>query len=493
MLGARPFALAEDPVLRSGADKIAAKLGVRPPQLYLIDDGFPRLFAVGRGPVELDARGLDRCAPVAPPRGARGGDRARARARPPARRARADVRRPLRDDARRDRAGSAAGSRAFLLYVFAPIGAAFVHVLLSPKRELARRRARGERDRRSARPRRRADAPRPRGRARRVRRVAGDGAALPDRSVRDRRRRTDVQDTPAARRSRASAPRARRRLERPRARRHSRSSPGSSENITESRIRPSGCRRCARRTPSRWKPTFSATRCDATLSGSVTRSTRWSSSSSSAWRESEAQRARADALPARTPRRSSTRSSRDSRASSGPSRSRRRRARRASIARALVLGSNLATNERTRILLGVRDAESSESSARPRGRCSRRRAPSTSSSVHGRSTRSPSRSSTRRSLGKDSRDEGVLGLPRKSRRSERLCTFARSGIRARGFLICAKTGRRPTLPGACAPSTIGAGGLNFSVRNGKRCIPAAMTAQVVEVPRSRLSRARERR
>ena len=45
-----------------------------------------------------------------------------------------------------------------------------------------------------------------------------------------------------------------------------------------------------------------------------------------------------------------------------------------------------------------------------------------------------------------------------------------------------KGGRRPTLPGACAPSTIGAGGLNFSVRNGKRCIPAAVTAQVVEVP-----------
>src|SRR4029453_4266914 len=50
MLGARPFALAEDPVLRSGADKIAAKLGVRSPQIYLIDDGFPRLFVVGRGP-----------------------------------------------------------------------------------------------------------------------------------------------------------------------------------------------------------------------------------------------------------------------------------------------------------------------------------------------------------------------------------------------------------------------------------------------------------
>ena len=50
MLGARPFALAEDPVLRSAADTVAAKLGVRPPGLYLIDDPFPRLFSVGRGP-----------------------------------------------------------------------------------------------------------------------------------------------------------------------------------------------------------------------------------------------------------------------------------------------------------------------------------------------------------------------------------------------------------------------------------------------------------
>jgi Zn-dependent protease with chaperone function len=50
MLGARPFALAEDPTLRSAADTVAAKLGVRSPGLYLIDDPFPRLFSVGRGP-----------------------------------------------------------------------------------------------------------------------------------------------------------------------------------------------------------------------------------------------------------------------------------------------------------------------------------------------------------------------------------------------------------------------------------------------------------
>jgi hypothetical protein len=34
--------------------------------------------------------------------------------------------------------------------------------------------------------------------------------------------------------------------------------------------------------------------------------------------------------------------------------------------------------------------------------------------------------------------------------------------------------RRPTLPGPCGPSTIGAVGLNCSVRNGKRCFPYAI-------------------
>src|SRR2546429_9186901 len=38
--------------------------------------------------------------------------------------------------------------------------------------------------------------------------------------------------------------------------------------------------------------------------------------------------------------------------------------------------------------------------------------------------------------------------------------------------------RLPTLPGGCPPSTIGASRLNFSVRNGKRCFPAAMTAEL---------------
>src|SRR3954453_19591608 len=37
--------------------------------------------------------------------------------------------------------------------------------------------------------------------------------------------------------------------------------------------------------------------------------------------------------------------------------------------------------------------------------------------------------------------------------------------------------RRPTLPGPCGPSTIGAEGLNCSVRNGKRCGPLAIATE----------------
>ena len=42
--------------------------------------------------------------------------------------------------------------------------------------------------------------------------------------------------------------------------------------------------------------------------------------------------------------------------------------------------------------------------------------------------------------------------------------------------------RRPTLPGPRRPSTIGAEGLNCSVRNGKRCLPLAMTTEKGEKP-----------
>jgi heat shock protein HtpX len=135
MLGARPFALAEDPALRSLTDSAAAKLGVRPPDLYVIPDGFPRLFAVGRGPMSSS---------IAVSTGALMSLRRDELS--------AAISHELAHVRRRDvlvqtfvvlfattlvEASRVGGwfSRV-LLYVFAPIGAAFVHVLLSPKREL---------------------------------------------------------------------------------------------------------------------------------------------------------------------------------------------------------------------------------------------------------------------------------------------------------------------------------------------------------------------
>ncbi len=43
-----------------------------------------------------------------------------------------------------------------------------------------------------------------------------------------------------------------------------------------------------------------------------------------------------------------------------------------------------------------------------------------------------------------------------------------------GCLIIVELRRRPTLPGSLPPSTIGAGRLNFRVRDGNGCFPAAM-------------------
>jgi heat shock protein HtpX len=135
MLGARSFAEAEDPLLRPGVETLAAKLGVRPPRLYVLPDGFPRMFVVGRGPSssalalslgalrslrreELDAAVAHELAHV--------------------RRRDVLVQTFVVLFASTLMEVSRIGgwlSRA-LLYVLAPLAAAFVHLLLSGKREL---------------------------------------------------------------------------------------------------------------------------------------------------------------------------------------------------------------------------------------------------------------------------------------------------------------------------------------------------------------------
>jgi heat shock protein HtpX len=135
MLGARPFALAEDPVLRSGTDRVAAQLGVRPPALYLIDDGFPRLFAVGRGPAS-SALAISTGALRALRRDELEGAVAHELAHVRRRDVLVQTFVVLFATTLVEMSRIGGWFSRFLLYVFAPIGAAFVHTLLSPKREL---------------------------------------------------------------------------------------------------------------------------------------------------------------------------------------------------------------------------------------------------------------------------------------------------------------------------------------------------------------------
>ena len=140
-----------------------------------------------------------------------------------------------------------------LLFVLGPIAAAFVHLLLSPKREFEADRVAAGALRLAARARRRADPPRA---GQRARRFEASPATEPLYTV-----------NPFAEEGLAALfvthPPLERRLEALRA-----GSPGSSDHIVTSRRSPR-CSIQARSTPSRVKPHFSATRSDATLPGNV--------------------------------------------------------------------------------------------------------------------------------------------------------------------------------------------------------------------------------
>jgi hypothetical protein len=61
---------------------------------------------------------------------------------------------------------------------------------------------------------------------------------------------------------------------------------------------------------------------------------------------------------------------------------------------------------------------------------------------------------------------------------EHLCEAKREEGRPEGRPSSREIRRRPTLPGSLLPSTIGAGGLNFRVRNGNGCDPSAMATEI---------------
>ena len=136
MLGARPFALAEDPLLRSTTDRLAAQLGIQPPKLQLIDDGFPRAFVVGRGPrgstLAVSTGLLTSIAP-AELEAVLAHELAHIRSRDVLTQTYA----VLLSTTLLELTRIGGFLSRFLLAVLAPVGAAFTHLLLSPKRELA--------------------------------------------------------------------------------------------------------------------------------------------------------------------------------------------------------------------------------------------------------------------------------------------------------------------------------------------------------------------
>jgi heat shock protein HtpX len=134
MLGARELALAEAPPVHATVEGLAARAGVPAPRIWLMPDGHPRAFVVGRGPGGAAlalSTGLLAALPPAELEGVVAHELAHVRSRDVLVQTAAVV--IAATIVETSRIGGFL-QRA-LLFVFGPIASAFVHLLLSPKRE----------------------------------------------------------------------------------------------------------------------------------------------------------------------------------------------------------------------------------------------------------------------------------------------------------------------------------------------------------------------
>lgn len=135
MLGARQLGVSENPLLRATVDRLASASGIAPPRLYLLDDGYPRAFVVGRGTFGSAlavSTGLLRALPPAELEAVIAHELAHVRSRDVLTQTFAVLLASILMET--SRIGGWL-SRA-LLFVLAPVAAAFTHLLLSQRREL---------------------------------------------------------------------------------------------------------------------------------------------------------------------------------------------------------------------------------------------------------------------------------------------------------------------------------------------------------------------
>lgn len=140
MVGARELAAAEAPLFRSTVERLAARVGVPRPRLYLLTDAHPRAFAAGRGPNGASlavSAGLLAAAHPAELEGIVAHELVHIRNRDVLVQTTVSVLAGFLIESSR----LGGWLQRSLLFVLAPIAAAFTHLLLSPGREFAADRA----------------------------------------------------------------------------------------------------------------------------------------------------------------------------------------------------------------------------------------------------------------------------------------------------------------------------------------------------------------
>jgi heat shock protein HtpX len=135
LVGARELVQGEAPLLYSTVERLALVAGVARPKLHLIPDGFPRALSAGRGPRSsalVVSSGLLQALPPAELEGVVAHELAHAKQRDVLVQVCAVVIAVTLVEASR----IGGWFQRALLFALGPVAAAFVHLLLSPKREL---------------------------------------------------------------------------------------------------------------------------------------------------------------------------------------------------------------------------------------------------------------------------------------------------------------------------------------------------------------------